>query len=64
MHTSPRFWMTVYSVWPVQDRTLQMGEEDEYKPKTIYLNLKVEIPMSDNESHILKFQHKGQTWWF
>ena len=34
MCASLRFWMTVYSVWPVQDSTLQMGEDDEYKLKT------------------------------
>ena len=34
MHTSPRFQTTVYSVWPVQDSTLETGEEDEYKLKT------------------------------
>ena len=34
MHASNRFWMEAYSVWPVQDSTLQTGEEDKYKLKT------------------------------
>ena len=45
MHTSPRFWMTVYSAWPVQDSTLKTGEERPVQTETVYL---VSIPESGN----------------
>ena len=58
MRASLRFWTTVYSVWPVQDSTLQTGEEHQTPTHSLK-----EISQQHNfiwvcyyESHVWSFE--------
>ena len=52
MHASPRFQTTVCA-----RQHLGNGWRRWVQIENVYLNLKAEIPMSDDACHILKFQH-------